>query len=468
MTPAELKSLLREAPLIASVQASPGSPLEDPQVLLRSAQASLDNGSRVLRLQGIENIRVIKAQTEAPIIGLLKIDYSDSPIYITPTSVEVQALLSLGCEVIALDGTDRVRPGGENLKDLVALIHSGGALAMADCDCLASALYALSCGCDLIGTTLAGYTEARLATSGPDLEFLREVSKLPGDFLLVAEGRYAAPWQARNAMAIGADAVVIGGALNDPVKQTSAFAKAVGNSARDVGAVDIGGTWLRFAVFSPELELLSLEKIALPSGRQDRLDWILAQICASSVDQVGISTGGIVDTRTQTVTEAKAIIPNHVGTHFAFEGARSIALNDGLATAWGHAMHPDFAGKRVATLALGTGVGCGCVDRGEVIMTPGGNYPRLNDLKIAEQTFEDLLGGAALSPDPSQNQIIMAQKAADQAYALVKNLLLPDVIIRCGGVGLAPWLVMPDAVPSPYGHEAGLYGAACLALYPPF
>lgn len=468
MTLAKLKSILREAPLVASVQASPGSPLEDPQVLLRSAQASLQNGSKVLRLQGIENIRVIRGATNAPVIGLIKIGYPDSPIYITPTATEIKALLDLGCEVIALDGTNRPRPGGEKLVDLVGMIHAGGALAMADCDCLASAKYALSCGCDLIGTTLAGYTEARSATKGPDLDFLRDCSRFPGEFLLIAEGRYSAPWQARTAINIGADAIVIGGSLNDPVKQTAAFSKAVSRPTENVGAVDIGGTWLRFAVFSPDLELLSLEKVALPQGQQERLDWISVQIFASSVGQVGISTGGVVDPKSQVVTEAKAIIPNHVGTHFAFEGVRSVALNDGLATAWGHAMHPDFAGKRVATLALGTGVGCGCVDRGEIMMTPDGNYPRLNDLQLGDQSFEDLLGGAALSPSPSEDQRRKAQIAAEQAYAMIQNLLLPDVIVLCGGVGLAPWLQMPGAVPSPYGHEAGLYGAAALALYPPF
>ena len=468
MTISELKSILRDAPLVASVQASPGSPLENPQVLLRSAQASLANGAKVLRLQGVENIRVIKSATDAPVIGLLKVDYSDSQIYITPTSSEIQALLDLGCEVIALDGTDRFRPGGEQLIDLVMMIHKGGALAMADCDCLASAKFALSCGCDLIGTTLAGYTEARPGTNGPDLETLRDCSQLPGEFLLIAEGRYSAPWQARTAINVGADAVVIGGSLNDPVKQTASFSKAVSRPTENVGAVDIGGTWLRFAVFSPELELLSLEKVALPQGQQERLDWISAQILASSVRQVGISTGGVVDPKSQVVTEAKAIIPNHVGTHFSFDGIMSIALNDGLATGWGHAMHPDFAGKRVATLALGTGVGCGFVDRGEIMMTPGGNYPRLNDLQLGDQSFEELLGGAALSPSPSEDQINQAQIAAEQAYAMIKNLLLPDVIVLCGGVGLAPWLQMPGAVPSPYGHEAGLYGAASLALYPPF
>lgn len=58
------------------------------------------------------------------------------------------------------------RPSGEVLATLVAMIHAGGALAMADCDCPASAAHAIAAGCDIIGTTLAGYTAARPAIPG--------------------------------------------------------------------------------------------------------------------------------------------------------------------------------------------------------------------------------------------------------------------------------------------------------------
>lgn len=85
------------------------------------------------------------------------------------------------------------------------------------------------------------------------------------------------------------------------------------------------------------------------------------------------------------------------GTKFDFDGVEVYALNDGHATAWGHAMYPDFAGKRVATIALGTGVGCGVVDRGEVLMSAGGDYPRLNDLTLGGKSFEELLGGGAVA-----------------------------------------------------------------------
>ncbi len=458
----DLVDLLRQAPLIASVQASPGSPVEHPETLCRLAQASLAEGCRVLRLQGAENIRFIKEATGVPVIGLIKREYPGSEVYITPTSVEVRGLLDLGCEVIALDGTARAR-GGESLADLVGLIHAHGRLAMADCDCIESVRHALAAGADLVGTTLAGYTSARSASVGPDFEFLRSaIGIAPGR--VIAEGRFAEPWQARAAMLMGASAMVVGGALNDPVKQTRAFLSGVTRSEEPVGAVDIGGTWMRFGVFGSEGLVGEVERTPLPAGRADRLEWIEARILASGVRRVGVSTGGTVDPRTATVTEAKTLIPDYVGTEFAWPGIQTVALNDGLATAWGHACFPEFAGLRVATLALGTGVGCGVVDRGRIWMGPGGDYPRLNDQPCSlGGTIEEHLGGAGLSVEPSSSQRERAIIAAEDALRLVRELYFPDVVVVCGGVGLSDWLTLPGTVRSPYGENAGLVGAGWLA-----
>ena len=51
-----LLAKLREAPLIASVQASPG-PLDHEDTLLRLAKASAQEGVGVLRLEGVKAVR---------------------------------------------------------------------------------------------------------------------------------------------------------------------------------------------------------------------------------------------------------------------------------------------------------------------------------------------------------------------------------------------------------------------------
>lgn len=500
MTRADLLNLLIECPLVASAQASPHSPLEDPETLAKIALASATQGVKVLRAQGVENIRAIKAATGLPVIGLIKRDYPGSQVYITPTLKEVEALLEAGCEVIALDGTARSRPGSESLGDLIKAIHEGGALALADCDCEASAAYAAECGADLVSTTLSGYTPRTTVLPGPDLGLVRNLVKHIGVPVL-AEGRFAEPHQVQSALRLGAAGVVVGGALNDPVKQTERFLKATPFRGT-VGAVDIGGTWMRFGVFSPDWKLLHQERVALPADRKERTEWIEARIREHDVRKLGVSAGGTIDPRLGgTVSQAKAIVPNYVGTWFGGFGPPTLSLNDGLATAWGHACLPEFVGGRVATLALGTGVGCGLVDRGCLVMGRGGQALKLNDLQTpGGKTFEELLGGAGLTPDPSPRQREDAKHALAHALLTLQAMAMPDVIVVCGGVGLAPWLdvegiakecfggadatapvqphaaddlawqnawVWPRIVRSPFGADAGLYGAAALALFPP-
>lgn len=480
MTFDEFRRILRDFPLVASVQASEGAATANATVLLAMAQASLSEGVRVLRVEGSECIRTIREATGAPTIGLVKRRYPASDVYITPTAREIDELLETGCEVVALDATSRARPGRADLSDLVARAHAVGRIVLGDCDSVKSVGFALAAGVDMISTTLGGYTDARPSTDGPDLGLLRAALVL-SDRPVLAEGRFGQPWQAAVAMRIGAAGVVVGGALNDPVKQTRSFAASVRHRSGRVGAVDIGGTWLRFGAFSSAWELLEERRVHLPQNHSARLKWIGRLLQEFEVERVGVSCGGTVDPCSGIVLEAKAIIPDLVGRSLIDLPVPAIALNDGLASAWAHACHPDFAGKRVATLALGTGVGCGFVGDHRLVMGPRGQYPRLNDLPGPDgENYEALLGGAALTSSPNAGQIARALLAAKTAVRTLIGLYMPDAIVLCGGVGLSPWLDVAELhapegpsfkaveiVPTPFGPNAGLYGAAAVALFPP-
>lgn len=452
-----------------SVQSSSDT-LHDPEKLLPLARASLESGASWLRLEGVASITRIREATVAPTIGLIKRAYEGSPVYITATSREVDELIATGCEVIALDATARPRPGGEQLRDLIAKIHQAGRVCMADCDSLTSIQFALEAGADWVSTTLNGYTDSTMeAGPGPNLDLVRQARKLTSEPLL-AEGRFAEAWQVQAARLAGADAVVIGGAINDPVKMTRVFHAAATTTSNElVLAVDIGGTWMRFAAWDGQT-LRHLERVPTPMRPDERVNLIASYAVRGGATRVGISTGGTVDPRTGDIWEAKdEIIPGHQGLNFqtAHPHLQITTLNDGLATAWAHACLPELAGQRVVTLALGTGVGCGIVDRGKIIMGRRGEYPRLNDLRPSTgESFEDLLGGVNLSSTPTQEATARAQQAADEAVAMVRGLLHPDAIVVCGGVGLADWLEI-DAIRSPYGADAGLMGAAFLVSCPP-
>jgi putative N-acetylmannosamine-6-phosphate epimerase/predicted NBD/HSP70 family sugar kinase len=454
----------REAPLVASVQAGEDSPLADEETLLQLARASLQSGVKVLRLQGAGAIRHIRAATGAPTIALVKRHYEDSPVYITPTMREVEELLATDAEAIGLDATLRPRPGDALLANLLERVKRAGRLAMADCDTLEAALEAERLGFDFVGTTLAGYTENRARSAGPDLELLREMVDRLG-IPVVAEGRYSERWQVQAAMRIGAKAVVMGAALNDTPALTNRFLAAATVAEGTVAAFDIGGTWLRFGLFSDQWELLRSERIPVPSGREARLEWMRERASESGAGRCGVGSGGVVSPGGK-VTRAKPILPNHEGTEFSERtlGLPTVALNDGLATAWGHACHPIGAGKRVATLALGTGVGFGIVDRGRLWMSPEGEPPHLNDQPWAGGgTIEEALGGDGLGEARDRGA---ALEAARQAVRTVRTLFFPDEIVVCGGVGLSDWLDL-GLPKSPFGPDAGLFGAAALALWPP-
>lgn len=463
---------LRAAPLVASVQASENSPVDDPETLLRLANASRVEGARVLRLQGTANIAHILSSSPAMAIGLIKRTYPDSEVYITPTEKEVRELLKLRCDVIALDATKRLRPQGASLSNLIEIIHEATGIAMADCDSVESAKYAIECGADIIGTTLAGYTKERAATPGPDLELLRELVHLGPP--IIAEGRYSQRWQVEAALRIGATAVVVGGALNDPIKQTKALTPNRAPTG-NIGAIDIGGTWLRFGLFSPDWSLLESDRVPNPPEREDRLAWIREMAAKHRVEALGISSGGIIDPVNGICWAAKEyLMPDQIGIEFSERtlGLPTFAHGDGHATAWGHACLPQFAGRRVATLALGTGVGCGFVQEGQIWSGRRGEYPRINDLPTSSgATYEDVLGGINLTREPSEDQMQVAIQALEDALSAVRNLYFPDDVVIAGSVGLSEWmrphLERLETHASPFGTDAGLYGAAALALFPP-
>ena len=101
-----------------------------------------------------------------------------------------------------------------------------------------------------------------------------------------------------------------------------------------------------------------------------------------------------------------------------------------------------------------------------------GEYPRLNDMPgPGGKSFEEMLGGAALSPDLTASQMATALQAFLQAGIVLQEMYFPDQIVVCGAVGLSKWLSMylqsPGLSASPFGLDAGIHGAAALVLFPP-
>ncbi len=189
------------------------------------AEAAQQGGAVAIRAQGIPDIKAIQSRVPLPIIGIIKKKYKGSGVYITPTKLEVKALIKAKVKIIALDATLRGRPKGEKLRDLMDMIHAGKTLVMADVSTMKEGIEAEKLGADIISTTLAGYTSARKRTPGPDLGLLKQLSEKCG-VPVIGEGRFETPEQVKKAMKMGAYGVVIGRAITIPQAITKKFSQA--------------------------------------------------------------------------------------------------------------------------------------------------------------------------------------------------------------------------------------------------
>lgn len=74
---------------------------------------------RGIRANTVEDILEIRKNVSLPIIGIIKEVYDNSEVYITPTLKEVDALMEIKPEIIAVDATKRIRPDGTYLKEFL-------------------------------------------------------------------------------------------------------------------------------------------------------------------------------------------------------------------------------------------------------------------------------------------------------------------------------------------------------------
>lgn len=211
--------------LIVSCQAYPGEPLQDADVMRRMAEAAVIGGAAGIRAQGLDDIRLIHEAVDVPLIGLWKV--GTEGVFITPTLEHAVAVASAGADIVAIDGTRRERPDGLTLADTIDAIHDRTtALVMADVGDLEDGLAGAAAGADLISTTLAGYTDSRPRTDGPDIGLVGELATAVGVPVL-AEGRIHTTEQARACLDAGAFAVVVGTAITHPTSITRWFASAL-------------------------------------------------------------------------------------------------------------------------------------------------------------------------------------------------------------------------------------------------
>ena len=196
----------------------------------RMALAAKEGGAYGIRANTKEDIAEIQTQVDLPVIGIVKRDYEDSKVYITPTMREINELMEVRPDIIALDATHSLRPGGRTLDEFYREIRNSypEQLLMADCSTVEEALFADQLGFDFIGTTLVGYTDQSksLKIESNDFEIIRQiVAKVK--HRVIAEGNINTPEKARRVIELGAFSVVVGSIITRPQLITKSFAEAL-------------------------------------------------------------------------------------------------------------------------------------------------------------------------------------------------------------------------------------------------
>lgn len=217
--------------LIVSCQALSTEPLYDSYIMSKMAYAASLGGAVGIRANTVVDILAIRERVSLPVIGIIKEVYPDSDVYITPTMKEVDALVEIGCEIIAVDATNRTRPGGVSFEEFFKEVRAKypNQLFMADTSCFEEGKLALELGFDLLGTTMSGYTPYTKGTPLPDFTLMKRYKEELGA-TVIAEGGIWVPEQLVEAFASGAHAAVVGTAITRPMDITKRFVKALEDS----------------------------------------------------------------------------------------------------------------------------------------------------------------------------------------------------------------------------------------------
>ena len=204
--------------------------IENDTMMPLMAVAAKRAGAAGIRTNGERDVKEIKKTVDLPVIGLIKKEYEGFSQYITVTMKEIDTLVKVGADIIALDCTMRERGDRKTVNGFIKEIKEKypDIILMADISTFEEGVNAEKAGVDMVGTTLSGYTPYSEKTDGPDFKLVEKLSKelaIP----VIAEGKIHEPQQAKKMLELGAHAVVVGGAITRPLEIAQRFVKAVEN-----------------------------------------------------------------------------------------------------------------------------------------------------------------------------------------------------------------------------------------------
>lgn len=388
--------------LIVSCQATEEEPLRDSYVIGMMAYAVVSAGVRYIRANWPEDIAEIKKRTNAFVIGI----YKDSELakagdaFITVRKSHIDELIRAGADAIAIDCTRRKRP--EPLDELFKHIRDKYPKVeiIADVADIEDVKNVLKLKPDYIATTLSGYTDYSSNRTLPDLELIKHI-KLTTEVPVIAEGGYSTFKQVREALLLGAHAVVVGSAITRPHLIAKKFLDSIADlkpSSKALG-FDIGGTNIRLVVIDTQSNVLYKEKLLNPQKPSEIFKIISEKFFSLSekfsIDHIGVASAGRIDTKSGLVTFASKNINNWTGVNLKEEICRRTKIepvvdNDANALAFAHQIilkESDFV-----LITVGTGVGAGAVINNQLIRGKFGGAMEVGHIIFPGNTKECTCG----------------------------------------------------------------------------
>ncbi|MCD6385133.1 putative N-acetylmannosamine-6-phosphate 2-epimerase [Candidatus Sumerlaeota bacterium] len=424
--------------IIVSCQKKGNDELFSPEIAAFMARSATLSGAVGLRVDGADCIRAVKSVSPLPIIGILKRRVEGVDVRITPTFEDAREVAEAGADIIALDGTQRPRPGNLTLAELIQKIHRELRLSvMADVSTCEEGVRAAQAGADFIATTLSGYTPYTIQRPRPDIKLVREL-KRSVDVPVIAEGNLHTPGQAVKALLAGAYAVVVGSAITSPGENTLRFVKAVKpltqENSKFAIVVDIGGTKTAIALMAYDGSISQLQLYPTPTQKPNQLIEflreairdILNQYEDSAITGIGISTGGIVDPHSGTILHATPLLPGWMGTPVVDILQREFQLpvrvdNDGNMGAIGEYLYGAAKGSDpLVFIAIGTGIGGGAIIDGQLLKGKQGGALNLGHIQVEKDGIPCNCGGRGCLEAYSSG------RAIEQAYIDKKGDLSTD------------------------------------------
>ena len=212
--------------LVVSCQVPDGTAIDTPDFIAAQALTVIQAGAIGIRAQGIANVTAVSRVTHVPIIGLVKRYLDTTPIYITPTVLDVLELEQAGASIVAVDATERLRPDRLNFATFFKHLRLETDIPLlADVDTVEAAIIAEAIGCEAIATTLSGYTD-KPAPPLPNIRLVEDIAKKV-NIPVIAEGGFNQPNQVSQALDAGAWAVCIGTAITNPFLLTKSFLEGI-------------------------------------------------------------------------------------------------------------------------------------------------------------------------------------------------------------------------------------------------